>query len=82
MVVRRKIIGGVVNSDSARLPKGVPFGETCCPYLNGLMFMAPELLQNLVPRKNEAQFGATRVAKTRMEVLSHSVNEETATEAT
>ena len=82
MVVRRKIIGGVVDSDSVCLPKCAPFGSTCCPYLNGLMLKLPEPLEDIVPGKSEAHFGRTRAAKTSMETFGHFVYEETPTEAT
>ena len=82
MVVCRKIIGGVVDSDSVRRPKCAPFGSTCCPYLNGLTLKLPEPLEDMVPGTSEAHFGRTGVAKTSMEALSLFVYKEPPAEAT
>ena len=82
MVLRRKIIGGIVDSNSVRRPKCAPFGSTCCPYLNGLTLKLPEPLEDMVPGKSEAHFGRTGLAKTSMEALSLFVYEDPLTEAT
>ena len=82
MVVRRKIIGGVVDSDSVRRPQCAPFGSTCRPHLNGLTLKLPEPLEDIVPGKSEAHFGRTGVAKTSVEALSLFLYKEPPTEAT